>query len=213
MEFTMHPKYSVKLPLEILFKLIHSDENMPLIKYNPGRERENIYRLFTNNVIATNGKNIPYLYTENGNKKGKIIKISRVLAKRKRVGFYIEFPFENNLYVITCEFESNGNINISVNHNSALNPEKIEDVIKMAINEPILEKIKTFLEQSGYTYMLFDSFADENIEFNDITFISLIEIKKNIHLKNYLACLSGVFTVLEGDLSGKSDEIKLKYKS
>ena len=212
MEFTMHPKYSVKLPLEILFKLIHSDENMPLIKYNPGRERENIYRLFTNNVIATNGKNIPYLYTENGNKKGKIIKISRVLAKRKRVGFYIEFPFENNLYVITCEFESNGNINISVNHNSALNPEKIEDVIKMAINEPILEKIKTFLEQSGYTYMLFDSFADENIEFNDITFISLIEIKKNIHLKNYLACLSGVFTVLEGDLSGKSDEIKLKYK-
>jgi hypothetical protein len=60
--------------------------------------------------------------------------------------------------------------------------------------------------------MLFDSFADENIEFNDITFISLIEIKKNIHLKNYLACLSGVFTVLEGDLSGKSDEIKLKYK-
>ena len=122
MEFTMHPKYSVKLPLEILFKLIHSDENMPLIKYNPGRERENIYRLFTNNVIATNGKNIPYLYTENGNKKGKIIKISRVLAKRKRVGFYIEFPFENNLYVITCEFESNGNINISVNHNSALNP-------------------------------------------------------------------------------------------
>ena len=60
--------------------------------------------------------------------------------------------------------------------------------------------------------MLFNSFTDENIEFNDITFISLIEIKKNIHLKNYLACLSGVFTVIEGDLSGKSDEIKLKYK-
>ena len=46
--------------------------------------------------------------------------------------------------------------------------------------------------------MLFDSFADENIEFKEITFISLIEIKKNIHLKNYLACLSGVFTVYRG---------------
>jgi len=212
MEFTMHPKYSVKLPLEILFKLIHSDENMPLIKYNPGRERENIYRLFTNNAIATNGKNIPYLYTQNDNKKGKIIKISRILAKRKRVGFYIEYSYETNLYIITCEFESNGNINVSINHDAALNPEKIQEVIKLAINQPILEKIKNFLEQSGYTYMLFDSFADDNIEFKEITFISLIEIKKNIHLKNYLACLSGVFTVIEGDLSGKSDEIKLKYK-
>jgi hypothetical protein len=212
MDFTMHPKYSVKLPLEILFKLIHSDDKIPMIKYNPGRERENIYRLFTNNAIATNGKNIPYLYTENGNKRGKIIKISRVLAKKKRVGFYIEYSFENNLYVITCEFESNGNINISINHNAAMDPKKIENVIRLAINEPILEKIKTFLEQSGYTYMLFDTFNDDNIEFNDITFISLIEIKKNIHLKNYLSCLSSVFTIIDGDLSGKSDEIKLKYK-
>ena len=203
MDFTMHPKYSVKLPLEILFKLIHSDDKIPMIKYNPGRERENIYRLFTNKAIATNGKNIPYLYTENGNKRGKIIKISRVLAKKKRVGFYIEYNFENNLYVITCEFESNGNINISINHNAAMDPKKIENVIRLAINEPILEKIKTFLEQSGYTYMLFDTFNDDNIEFNDITFISLIEIKKNIHLKNYLSCLSSVFTIIDGDLSGK----------
>ncbi len=212
MEFTMHPKYSVKLPLEILFKLIHSDNKIPMIKYNPGRERENIYRLFTNNAIATNGKNIPYLYTTNGDKKGKIIKISKMLARRKRVGFYIEYSYEQNLYILTCEFETNGNINISINHNAALNPEKIENVIRLAINEPILEKIKSFLEQSGYTYMLFDSFNDNNIEFKEITFLSMIQIKKNIHLKNYLACLSGVFTVLEGDLSGKSDEIKLKYK-
>ena len=110
------------------------------------------------------------------------------------------------------EEDVSGNINISINHNAALNPEKIETVIKLAINEPILDKIKSFLEQSGYTYMLFDSFNDDNIEFKEITFLSMIEIKKNIHLKNYLACLSGVFTVLDGDLSGKSEEIKLKYK-
>ena len=66
------------------------------------------------------------------------------MAKKKRVGFYIEYSFENNLYVITCEFESNGNINISINHNAAMDPKKIENVIRLAINEPILEKIKTF---------------------------------------------------------------------
>jgi hypothetical protein len=212
MNFTIHPQYSVKLPLEILFKLIHSDENISMIKYNPGRERENIYRLFTNNAIATNGKNIPYLYTTNDNKKGKIIRISKMLARRKRVGFYIEYKYESDVYVITCEFETNGNIIVSVNHNAALDAEKVETVVRLAINEPILQKIKNFLEQSGYTYMLFNSFMDSNIEFNDITFIASIEIKKNIHLKNYLACLSSVFTIIEGDLSGKSNEIKLKYK-
>ena len=70
-EFTIHPTYNIKFPLEILFKLINSNTEIPLIKYNPGRTRENIYRLFTDNQIATNGKNIPYLYSKNKNKKSK----------------------------------------------------------------------------------------------------------------------------------------------
>ena len=45
-----------------------------MIKYNPGRDRENIYRLFTDNTISTDGKQIPYLYTTNDNRKGKIIR-------------------------------------------------------------------------------------------------------------------------------------------
>ena len=43
-----------------------------MIKYNPGRERENIYRLFTNNAIATNGKNIPYLIPKMVTKEEKL---------------------------------------------------------------------------------------------------------------------------------------------
>ena len=65
LEFTIHPTYSIKFPLEVLFKLINSDKTIPMIKYNPGKSRENIYRLFTNNEYATNGKNIPYLYSKN----------------------------------------------------------------------------------------------------------------------------------------------------
>jgi len=59
LEFTIHPTYSIKFPLEILFKLINSNKTIPMIKYNPGKNRENIYRLFTNNQYATNGKKYP----------------------------------------------------------------------------------------------------------------------------------------------------------
>ena len=36
---TIHPNSNIKLPLEILFKIIHSNETIPLIKYNPPSER------------------------------------------------------------------------------------------------------------------------------------------------------------------------------
>ena len=200
------------MPLEILFKLIHSDKLLPMIKYNPGRERENIYRFFTDNVVATNGKQIPYLYTTYKNKKGKIVKLSKLMARKKRVSFYIEYNEQDVKYTLLCEFETNGNITIKLQHGTALDISTIEDVIKNAINEPILEKIKNYLEQSGYTFQLFTSFDDKNIEFKKIEFLALLEIKKNIHLKNYLGCLSGVFTVIDGDLTGDKEEIKLLYK-
>ena len=59
--FIIHPKNSDIFPIEILFKLIHSNQLMPFIKYNPGNKRENIYRLYTGENIATNGKKIPIL--------------------------------------------------------------------------------------------------------------------------------------------------------
>ena len=212
LEFTIHPTYSIKFPLEVLFKLINSDKTIPMIKYNPGKSRENIYRLFTNNQYATNGKNIPYLYSKNKNKKSKIIQISKILAKKKQVGFYIEYKEDNKLYIITCEFEVNGNINVSFHHNNAMNPENIENIIKKAINEPILSKIKTFLEQSGYTFSLFTSLTEPNVEFKDISFISQITMKKNIKIKSYIGCLSTIFTVLKDTIKKRDGEILMKYK-
>ena len=212
LDFTIHPTYNMKFPLEILFKLINSGKTIPLIKYNPGRSRENIYRLFTNNQYATNGKNIPYLYTKNNNKKGRIIQISKMLARKKQVGFYIEYKIENKLFIITCEFEINGNINISFNHNHVLQIRQIEQIIKEAINDSILLKIKNFLEQSGYTYSLFNSLVDKNIEFNNITIISQLKLKKNIKLNNYIGCLSPLFTIINDKIVGRDGEIKMNYK-
>ena len=60
LEFYIHPNDSFNLPLDVIFKLIHADKNIPLIKFNPGKKQENIYKLYSNK-ISINGRKIPYL--------------------------------------------------------------------------------------------------------------------------------------------------------
>ena len=65
------PDFVVKIPLEIIFKIIHATEMNPLIKYNPSVRQENIYRLYTADKISADGRKIPYL------KKSNIFKIMK----------------------------------------------------------------------------------------------------------------------------------------
>jgi len=210
-EFTIHPRYPMKMPLEMLFKLINSNTTLPMVKYNPGRDRENIYRLYANK-LATNGKRIPYLYTMNDNRKGKIIKLSKLLARKKRVAYYVEYLKDSIKFAIACEFEANGNVNITVQHSAIVNKDMLETAISESLNPLILRKVQRFLEQSGYTFQIFESFDQDNIEFKDITFVSILEVKKNIKLKSYTGCLSSVFTLLDDSLSSQQEELRLKYK-
>ena len=39
----MKPDFDVKIPLEIIFKIVHATEINPLIKYNPSSRQENVY--------------------------------------------------------------------------------------------------------------------------------------------------------------------------
>ena len=64
----LKPNFEVKIPLEIIFKIVHATESSPLIKYNPSTRQENIYRLYAEQ-ISTDGRKFPYL------KKGMIFKL------------------------------------------------------------------------------------------------------------------------------------------
>jgi hypothetical protein len=55
---TLKPAYNFYMPLDVVFKLIHATKNVPLVKMNLSKKRENIYRLYTDK-IATNGTKIP----------------------------------------------------------------------------------------------------------------------------------------------------------
>ena len=96
---TLKPAYNFHMPLEVVFKLIHATKNVPLIKMNLSKRRENIYRLYTDK-IATNGTKIPYL------SKGVIFKWIQLMGKTRSVAVYIEYmdPTADSLIPIICEF-------------------------------------------------------------------------------------------------------------
>jgi len=191
--FTLHPEFTFNLPLDVVFKLIHSTIDLPLIKYNPGKRQENIYRLYCNQV-STNGKKIPYL------SKGNIFKLIKIMGKTKCVSVYVEKIINNLTNTIFCDFEDNGDVNISAEFANQLSIEDVEILLKENIN-PIIQIVKNFLEQSGYYISLFSNFNNENIEINDITYESILSIDKNIIIKNLIGCVSSCFSIVESDLN------------
>ena len=160
----LHPVNSIKLPLEVLFKIIHSNEKIPLIKYNPGSNYENIYRLFTDNNISVSGIKIPSLFILNNSRKGRITNIANTLSKKQSVGFYIEHIFKNITIEIFCEFNENGNIDIKFNSEILLDIRDIENILNNSVNNTILKNIRNYLKQSGYEYINFDKITDKTVE-------------------------------------------------
>jgi hypothetical protein len=72
------PDYVIKIPLDIIFKLIHATERNPLIKFNPATRRENIYRLYVDK-ISKDGRKIPFL------SKAIIFKLMQTIGRSKSV--------------------------------------------------------------------------------------------------------------------------------
>ena len=209
---TIHPLYNIKLPLDVVFKFINSNKEIPMIKYNPGNLNENIYRFFTDNNISTDGKKVPYLYTKYANKKNRIMKLSKIMARSKQVSFYIEIPMDTYTQLFFCNFESNGNIIIKATFNQPKQVKEIENLIINYINEPIIRKIKIFLEKSGYSYIEFNSFLESNIEINKLTLAYALEVKKKINFNLLKGCFSSVFNIIENKSIDGVNQIQLLYK-
>ena len=210
---TLHPLSSIKLPLEILFKLIHSTKEIPLIKYNPGKDYENIYRLFTDDNISLSGIKIPSLFVNNNNRKTKIMNISKILSRKESIGFFIEHNYKKRVLDIYCEFNENGTVEIKFeSQDNLLEQREIEQIIDNAINKTVLNTIRNYLKQSGYNYIDFKSLNGKNIEINSMNFETVLKNDIVIDIKKYMGCISTIFNVIGDSLEKSSDIIELMYK-
>ena len=200
-EFTMIQEVEFNVPLEIIFKLIHSNKQVPLVKYNPSTKQENIYRIYCDKT-AKNGKKIPYL------SKAVVTKLVKTLGQSKRVSYYMEYIEEGKKIPIVVEFDKFANVYVKIEFKEAKSISNIEKIIIDTVN-PVIEITQKYLKYSGYDMKLFDSFYDKNIEINNMRYYSYISIDKNINVNNLLGCVSSVFNVLVGELK---KGIVMRYK-
>ena len=198
----IRPEFDIKIPLEIIFKVVHATQENPLIKYNPSSRQENVYRLFTDK-IATDGRKIPYL------KKAIIFKLMKSIARNKSVAVYVESEKNGQALYLVCEFDEEGYITITSEFNEVVNIAEINEIFKNSIN-PIIEEIKALLEQSGYKLNKFNSLTDENVEVKQLTYQTQISIKKALDIESYRGCVSSIF--INETNTFKSGTINLRFK-
>jgi hypothetical protein len=198
----IRPEFDIKIPLEIIFKVVHATQENPLVKYNPSSRQENVYRLFTDK-IATDGRKIPYL------KKAIIFKLMKSIARNKSVAVYVESEKKGKSLYLVCEFDEEGYITITSEFNEVVSINEINEIFKNSIN-PIIEEIKSLLEQSGYKLNKFNSLTDDNVEVKQLTYQTQISIKKALDIESYIGCVSSVF-INETNVF-KSGKINLRFK-
>ncbi len=191
-EFIIKPEVEFNLPLDIVFKLIHATREVPLIKYNPAKKQDKLYRLYCDK-IATNGKKIPYL------DKSVINRLAKTIGKTKRVSAYIEYRLAEGTVPVVCDFENNGSIHVSAVFIKSHSLTELNTILQEAIN-PVIDVVKNYLSQNGYNMDIFKSLYEDNIEIINMDYVIYTPISKPIKLKNIMGCISTVFNVMSDDL-------------
>jgi len=205
-KLVIHPTYDIKIPLDVIFKIVHAERNKPLIKFNPAiRRQENIFRIYTDK-IAKDGRKIPFLT------KADINSLMKVMGKGKSVSVYIQHQYGRKKYnKIFCEFEENGNIQIECEFEQILTAAQINEIFKTAVN-PVIDEVKTYIEKSGYSINLFNNIYDDNVSIKQMTYETSVQIETNIKMEDLVGCVSSVFLV-ESKNFKKGIEMRFKRVS
>ena len=199
-DLEIKPQSEFHMPLDIIFKLLHASEEVPLIKFYPSKRSEKIYRLYADK-IAKNGKKIPLLQSST------IFRIMKEYDTEKRVSLYIQSEYslveaectlKETMIPIRCDFDNKGSIFIQFEVSDAISDECIDEIINQSVN-PIISNVKTFLEQNGYIINTFQSIYDENIIIREIKYEASLDLPTDfsLDLKGNISCISSIFNIID----------------
>jgi len=180
------------IPLESVFKSIHSTRNIPFIKWNPGTRRENVYRLYTE-MRTNDGKHIPFL------QENMVMKLSKEIGKSKQIAMYIQDIHPETLKVSSSfqlSIEQNGDVLISSTYKSPVSLEQLTDLLKTLVN-PVILQMNGSLKQIGYSIPIFDSFYRDDIEIIQMNYVLESQLNNDLNFGKYIGCISSVFDIIE----------------
>jgi hypothetical protein len=194
----IHPDFKHLLPLDIIFKNIHSTKVIPFIKYNPGFRRENIYRFYSEDITKY-GTKIPFLPAKT------ILKLAKETGKKKQISFSIEN--ENGDFYI--DIQNNGDITISGNNfKEPIDINELNNVIQ-AIANPIINHMNDFLRKNGYEIKEFQDIRRDDIEIEYMKYTMSIKIDKKIDIVKFKSCLSPIFEIETDDIH---EGVSMRFK-
>ena len=210
-EFMIHPETPYNQSLDAVFKLIHCSDSIPYIKHNPGKKRDNIYKLFISGV-SRSGRKIPYL------PKADIFRLIKTTSRKKSVAIYINYIYSNpeipdhkatHLPIpVLCEFYPDGSIYVKLFVKFSFTTKEIEEILVATVN-PVLRVIKEHVQQGGFQMNLFSKLHHPQIELINIEYFAQLPITRNIEIKQMIKCISSAFNEVEGSLK---KGIVLRYK-
>ena len=203
--FAIQQSFEINAPLDIIFKLIHVDKNIPFTKLNPGIQREPMYRLFGEQ--KTKDQRVIPSFT-----KTKTLQLSSNIGKSKSVAAYIQIEESPDVEFV-CEFQENGDMIININSPNTLSLTQVNDFILRYAN-PFMKQIADFLSDSGYKFNLFSGLYEQNIDILHIKYGYDVHIKNyetDFDIKNVQKCLTPAFIINSFNVSGR-DGANMRYK-
>ena len=180
---TIHSPAPFTLPLDIVFKLLHTNGSRPLVKYNPGRRREKIYRLYADKE-STNGRRIPYL------PKSTIFRLTKVLASEKQVSVFI---VEGDQPVI-LNFYSDSSMGIAFNLRLPLEQEALVAYLQEACN-PVIDAVNVFMADRGYSLQRLNRLNDPFVQVNDVDVVLTDKLSSGMDIEHAASCMSAAFSL------------------
>ena len=207
--FIMRPIARFAMPLDSLFKILHSTHQIPLIKLNPAGQREKVYRMYAPDATKK-GDLVPLL------SKSKIMRLDGEMGKRRRVAAFMECDHDGFACEIVCEFDAEANVHVKAHFRRAIaygnakndydNP--VNHVLRKCLT-PLLDEARRFLQStSGNSIEQFCSIAVPTVEIVDIGYASYLADTPMVRTQNIMGCMSAVFTVVD-ETDG---EISMRYK-
>ena len=204
MKFTMIMKsgnnHHRRWPLEVIFKQLHASKEVPLLLLNPGKQRENIVRLFCTKM-AKNGKRIPHLSHK------EISKISMDIGHSlDTLSAFLDL--KNDEQEIFVKLTKYGEVIVRCESTTPLSTLSWNELLIQHLN-PYLRSINDVIQQAGYSTNIFHHLRDE--ELRGLVYKSTLSIQDRIDIARQLPCLTDVFDIYNDSISN-SHTIYLRYK-
>ena len=197
----------LSLPLEIMFKNIHATIEMPLIKYNPGFRRENIYRLYSEDITKY-GEKVPHL------ERNVILRLAKSMGRKKTLSFYLEgkrirYKGINDVDMF-IELDHIGNIRIQGQTKTPIDIETLNTQITNRTNS-LLDMLNKILAKSGHKLEEFTNIKDlHRVRVISLMNIWAMRIKREIPLKKLARCLNPIFEFYGQDNLEKGVDARFK---